>query len=136
MAVARATADDVQHIYNIASVFNTEHIDTPLNPDKAYTALSQLVEDGLVFYTDKGAIVGNLYEDPFRDQLILLEIGWYAEEKSSDGLRLLNAFIQEAKRLKVDKIIMSTLTTSGDRVRKLLELKGFVLTEYSYSLTL
>lgn len=136
MAVARANAEDVQHVCDMSRVFNDEYMDTPLNPDKAFTALSQLVEDGIVFFTDKGFIAGSLYEDPFRDQLILLEIGWYAEKKSTDGIRLLNAFISEAKRLDVDKVVMSTLSTSSDRTRTLLERKGFKTTEYVHSLTL
>lgn len=132
--VRRASIEDAQHILNIAEVFNSEYTDYPMNPDKAYTSLCHYIEEGIVFCTDRGAIVGAKYEDPFRDRTLLLEIGWYAEEKSPDGLILLRRFISEGKKQNVDAIVINCLQTSPKRVTTLLRRLGFKEAETSFIL--
>jgi hypothetical protein len=134
--VRRAAIGDLDAIVDIATVFNNEYVDQPLNPDKARTSLVHLIEDGVVFVTDTGAIVGAIYDDPFRDRTLLLEIGWYAEDNSRSGLRLLRKFIAEGRKLKVDAIVMSTLSTSSPRTRTLLSRLGFQTTEHTHTLEL
>jgi len=132
--VKRAEAEDLEHILDIAHVFNDKYMDVPLNPDKARTSLRQLIEDGVVFCADTGAIVGAVYEDPFRDRTLLLEIGWYAEDRSMTGVALLHKFIQAGRELKVDAVVMSTLSTSSERTTSLLNRMGFSTTEHTHTL--
>lgn len=134
--VHRATVDDAEHILDIATVFNDDYCSTALNPAKALTSLKLLIEEGVVFTADTGAIVGQVYEDPFRDRTLLLEIGWYAEDSGTLGLRLLRKFIAEGRKLEVDAIVMSVLDTSSPRTGTLLERLGFTQTEQAYTLEL
>lgn len=137
MAVVRpATLDDLEDILDIATLFNDKYVGEPLNPDKARTSLRHFIEEGVVLCATNGAIVGMSYEDPFRDQTILLEIGWYAEGQGKTGLALLRQFIRRGRELGVDKITLSTLAESDPRVGELLMRMGFTLCERSYTLTL
>lgn len=136
--IRSATLEDLDHLVIMAEVFNDKYVDFPLNPDKAYTSLRHLIEhpNGILLISAGGLIAGAIHEDPFRDRTMLLETGWYAEEQGRDGLTLLFKFIAEGRKRNVDAIILSTLTTSSDRTRKLLEKLGFVNTEQTYSLEL
>ena len=136
MTPARSTEDDLEDIIDIATVFNDKYGDMPLNPDKARTSLRHFIQEGVVFNTPLGAIVGIILEDPFRDVTTLLEIGWYAEAQGRSGLALLKAFIEEGRNQGVDSIVLSTLTQSDPRVNTLLERMGFKETETAFTLTL
>lgn len=134
--VRRALVSDVDHILDIATVFNDDFGLPKINETRARTTLLNLIETGVVFCNEVGAIVGMTYVDPFRDRTLLLEIGWYAKGGSMTGLRLLKSFMNEAKQLDVDAIVLSTLSNSDYRIGKLLERKGFVPSETSYNLEL
>jgi len=134
--VRRALVSDVDHILDIAEVFNDDYGLPEINTERARTALLGFIKHGTVFCSGAGAIVGMTYTDPFRDRTLLLEIGWYADGGGMTGVKLLNAFIKEAKKLEVDAVIMSTLSNSDLRIGKFLERQGFSVSETSYTLEL
>lgn len=134
--VRRALVSDVDHILDIAEVFNDDYGLPKINRERARITLLGFIKHGVVFCSDAGAIVGMTYTDPFRDRTLLLEIGWYADGGGMTGVKLLNTFIKEAKKLEVDAVIMSTLSNSDLRIGKFLERQGFSVSETSYTLEL
>lgn len=126
--------EDIFWLASLARKFNAEYFDVPLNDDKLYTGLSDLIDRGVCLRSDSGAIVGVVMDDPFRDWQVLVELGWYCEDRS--GLHLLNKFIQAGKDLGVDEVRMTTLTRSPAEAAAILNRKGFVPIETSHSLTI
>lgn len=131
--IRRAVQDDLPWLMSIAREFNAKYWDQELHEYKMVNLISTLVAEGTVLRSDTGVILGTVYEDPMRDNTVLVEIGWYST--GSDGMKLLAAFVQEGKKLGVDEIRMSTLECNN-KVGALLERNGFKPLETSYSLRL
>lgn len=124
---------DIDHIMKLSIEFNDNYYHRPLNLEKTETLIKHIIDDGVAFVSENGYIGGLLVPDWVRDDINLLELGWFATDRS--GISLLNAFIKEGKRLMVDEIRMCTMSTSPESASRLLERKGFKLIETSYMLT-
>ena len=129
-----AGPEDKQHITRLASTFNDRYYPVPLNTDKFGVFYDKLMasDEGVILMTDTGAIVGVVAEDPIRDWVSLVEIGWYSE--GGDGLRLLKAFEQVARDRQLNEVRMSTLIWSPPQAQKLLTHRGYIHTESSHTL--
>jgi|TARA_R110001606_G_scaffold310556_4_gene457605 hypothetical protein len=130
--IKKATMQDFDHILALTMEFNENYYHRPLNLDKTTLMITHLIEYGVVFVSDKGYIGGMLVPDMFRDDLALVEFGWFA--KDSSGIRLLDKFIQAGKELHADEVRMCTMSTSPAIATRILERRGFNLIESSYKL--
>ncbi len=129
---AEDTEVDFAHIFGMASDFNADYYDVPLNEHKFRTWYSYVVDRGVIFFTDASFIAGFPFEDPIRDYTIMFENGWYSQDNS--GLRLLKEFIKYGKDLGVDEVRVCTMNTSGERVNRILNRMGFLEIERSLRL--
>ena len=130
--IKKATMQDLDRIVALTVEFNENYYGRPLNLDKTKTMIEHMINHGIVFVSDAGYIGGMLVPDMFRDDLALVEFGWFA--KDSSGIRLLDKFIKAGKDMHVDEIRMCTMSTSPAIATRILERKGFNLTESSYKL--
>ncbi len=128
----RATFDHFDHIVALTHEFNSKYYDIELDPGKVDSAIAMLLSNGIVFVSDEGFIGGVIVPDIFRNWTYLQELGWFAKDRS--GLKLLNAFINEAKLLGVDEVRMCTLQTSDPIAERVLLKKGFTPVEQSFML--
>ena len=127
--IRRATLDDLPDICEMVKQFNEDYYGRPLNMTKTVDTIHLLISDGSVFVSPQGFIGGLATADLFRDDVALVELGWYATDRS--GMALLDAFIQEGRDLEVDEIRMCTMHTSPASVGRALERRGFSITETS-----
>lgn len=130
--IRRATHADHLHICRLTKRFNDQFYDRPLNITKTADAVSLIIDGGACFVSDGGFIGGIETPDLFRDEVALIELGWYAEDRH--GMRLLDTFIQEGKDRGVDEVRMCTMHTSPKSAVRALERRGFLATETSYRL--
>lgn len=130
--IRQATQSDLWHIIDLAEEFNSTYYHKPLDEVKTISMIELLIEDGVCFVSDKGFICGIVMPDPFRDANALVELGWFAKDNS--GIKLLDAFIAEGRRLAVDEIRMCTMSTSPAVADKIILRKGFSLAETQYRL--
>jgi hypothetical protein len=130
--IRKATTDDLDFILALTVEFNAGYYGRPLNMDKTKIMITHLITDGVVFVSEQGYIGGMLVTDMFRDDLALVEFGWFA--KDSSGIRLLDKFIAAGKELHADEIRMCTMSTSPAVATRILERRGFNLIESSYKL--
>jgi len=131
--IRMAGSGDLEFLMIITQEFNDKLYGVPLNIDKTWDTLELIVEGpmGVAYVSDRGAIVGTIEEDPFRNYTVLQERGWYATDRS--GLRLLRAFIQHGIDIGVDEIRMTTLEINP-AAERLLEHSGFDRKETSWGL--
>lgn len=130
--IRQATQQDLWHILDLTEEFNTMYYHKPLDEVKTVGMIELIIEDGVCFVSDKGYIGGVVMPDSFRDANALVEIGWFAKDNS--GIKLLDAFIAEGRRLDVDEIRMCTMSTSPVVAEKIILRKGFTLAETQYRL--
>lgn len=130
--IRQATQQDLWHILDLTEEFNTMYYHKPLDEVKTVGMIELIIEDGVCFVSDKGYIGGVVMPDSFRDANALVELGWFAKDNS--GIKLLDAFIAEGRRLNVDEIRMCTMSTSPDIADKIILRKGFTLAETQYRL--
>jgi hypothetical protein len=130
--IRKATIDDLDFILALTVEFNADYYGRPLNMDKTKILVTHMITDGVVFVSEQGYIGGMLVPDLFRDDLALVEFGWFA--KDSSGIRLLDKFIAAGKELHADEIRMCTMSTSPEVATRILERRGFNLIESSYKL--
>lgn len=130
--IRQATQQDLWHILDLTEEFNTMYYHKPLDEVKTVGMIELIIEDGVCFVSDKGYIGGVVMPDSFRDANALVEIGWFAKDNS--GIKLLDAFIAEGRRLNVDEIRMCTMSTSPVVAEKIILRKGFTLAETQYRL--
>tara|TARA_R110002073_G_scaffold103484_2_gene234177 strand:- start:2554 stop:2949 length:396 start_codon:yes stop_codon:yes gene_type:complete len=130
--IRKATKSDLWHIYDLSEEFNDMYYHKPLDEVKATHMLEHMIEHGVFFVSDNGFIGGLIIPDPFRDANALVEMGWFATDSS--GIKLLDAFIAEGRRLDVDEIRMCTMSTSPAVAEKIILRKGFSLAETQYRL--
>ncbi len=127
-----AEQSDLWHIFDLTEEFNSKYYHKPLDEVKTVHMIERVIEDGVCFVSDSGYIGGIVTSDPFRDANALIELGWYATDNS--GIKLLDAFIAEGRRLEVDEIRMCTMSTSPVIAEKIILRKGFTLAETQYRL--
>ena len=132
MSVRVCTQDDVDFLLSLTTEFNDTLYHIPLSPEKSRAHLSNLVQHGICFRTDRGAIVGAVADDPFRDWVALVELGWFCTTPA-DGVRLLQAFERTAEELEVNEVRMTTLETNKS-VGGLLKRRGYFPVETSHRL--
>jgi N-acetylglutamate synthase-like GNAT family acetyltransferase len=132
--IKKATIKDFDHILALTQEFNENYYDRPLNLDKTTTMIKHLIKHGVVFVSDQGYIGGMVVPDMFRDDLALVEFGWFA--KDSSGIKLLDKFIQAGKDMHVNEVRMCTMNTSPAVATRILERRGFNLIEFSHKLEL
>lgn len=101
---------DLDWLVALAKEFNDKLLCIPLNISKTRGVLSTMIEHGVGFRSEHGAIIGTYYDDPMRDKTVLVEIGWYCTDKQ--GIRLLRKFIEQARIDGADEVRMSTLEAS------------------------
>lgn len=130
--IRQATQQDLWHILDLTEEFNTMYYHKPLDEVKTVGMIELIIEDGVCFVSDKGYIGGVVTPDSFRDANALVELGWFAKDNS--GIKLLDAFIAEGRRLNVDEIRMCTMSTSPVVAEKIILRKGFTLAETQYRL--
>ncbi len=130
--IRRAELDDMTTIMELIQTFNRRYFGIPINSVKTMNMVAWIIEDGVGFISDHGFIGGVVVEDLIRDWIILQELGWYSEDKS--GIKLLNAFIDAGKDLRVDEVRVCTLETSSPIAGRILQRKGFAPLETSYRL--
>ena len=130
--IRRADRYDAGFIYDLTSEFNAEYYDRPLNEEKTFATIEKIIADGVCFVSNKGYIGGLLMPDLFRDDVALVEIGWFSKDRS--GVELLEAFIADGFDKGADEIRMCTMGTSPPSAAKLLLRRRFELTETSYRL--
>lgn len=132
--IRKCDKGDVDWLVELATRFNNKHFGIPINPDKSRHYLDQMVEYGICFRGNNGAIVGVIAPDPFRDWTVLVEIGWFTD-KPGEGLALLDEFIDAGREWGVDEVRMTTLEVNKS-VATVLERKGFKPVETSHRLLL
>lgn len=127
-----ATQQDIETLVSIATEFNNQYYHVPLNKDKFTNAIKFMIDSDqcVVLLSDTGAILGTFAEDPFRDWLSLVEVGWYSS--GGDGVRLLEEFEKRGKD--ADEVRMCTLHTSPEVAEFLLLKRGYKPVEKSYTL--
>lgn len=130
--IRKATQLDLWHIYDLTVEFNRQYYHKELNVDKTVSMIEHIIGEGTCLVSDAGYIGGVVMPDPFRDANALVEIGWFAKDRS--GIKLLDAFIAEGRRLEVDEIRMCTMSTSPELADKIILRKGFTLAETQYRL--
>lgn len=131
--IREATPEDIERIIDMAYRFNDKYMDIPLSPWKLEDTVIHCCfnEAAVMLVSDTGFIAGLVSEDLVRDWTYLIEIAWYAEDRS--GIALLNEFERRAKQFAVDEIRMSVLNTSDPSVTKLLQRKGYTKSEIGHS---
>ncbi|ANS06228.1 hypothetical protein HOR19_gp35 [Phage MedPE-SWcel-C56] len=128
----KVLCSELDWLYNLAEQFNAAHYDYPLDKAKTRAILKELIRDGVCIRSESGAIVGTLLEDPFRQTTVLVELGWYTNDKS--GIRLLKEFVSVGVKLNVDEIRMTLLESSPPAADRYLQRMGFSPFETSYRL--
>lgn len=135
--ITRAESAHTRYLCRLVERFNTKYYHTPLNLEKTYETVYNLIQSGVVFISDDGVsydgfIGGTVVEDPFRDQTFLVEVGWYSE--SANGLRLLDRFVREGRNIGVDEVRVNHMDTSSPKIAGILQRKGFKFADASYAL--
>lgn len=137
--IRKATPDDLVDVALLMQEFNKTVTGTYM-PLEAYgETLERLLDEGVILVSDTnagicGAIVGQVITNPFFGMQFLQEVAWYATDNS--GMRLLTAFVQEAKDRELDSVYLTVLETAGERVHNLLKRIGFDTVERSYMMKL
>lgn len=134
MDIRQCNANDLMWLLDLTQQFNDKLFDVPLNRDKSFDYLAAMIEHGVCYRGNHGAIVGMVAPDPFRDWNVLVEIGWFTDTPG-EGLALLDTFIEHGRQVGVDEVRMTTLERNKS-VAKLLQRKGFVPIETSHRLLL
>lgn len=129
----KITMDDYEWLIELGYEFNNKLFDVPLNDDKMRRQTKMLIENGVGFRSEHGAIIGYYVDDPVRDSTVLVEMGWYCTDRQ--GIKLLNRFVQQAVDDGADEVRMSTLE-ANTAAKLILERKGFRQLETSHSLRL
>jgi len=133
MSVRLATYEDDQRLLDMLTAFNDEYYGVPIDPERASESISRIRATGIVLVSDHGFIAGVPFDDPFRDQTIMVELGWYST--GSDGAVLLDQFIEYTFRhFPASEIRMTTLAKSPKIAADILKRKGFVELETSHAL--
>lgn len=130
--IRRARPSDKNRLCALVERFNDQYYPVPLNLEKTYRTVHNLVYHGTVFMTDNAFIGGSLVDDVFRDQKFLVELGWYAEDRW--GLKLLDRFVEEAHYLEADEVRVNHMDTSNPAIARILERRGFKFADASYAL--
>lgn len=132
-----ATAADIPQIIEMTLKF-VEAAGTPevSIPDLTEFSMGLInAENGFVCVTDKAFIAGftaPLYYN--KAHIDAHEAGWWSEDGS--GLRLLDAFEKWAAEQGANDVVLSTLTTTDDRVLSWLSRKGYKSCETNHRRTL
>jgi len=128
---------DFDWLCKLTHKFNDELYDVPLNEQKLENTLIQFCHPECIkhigYRSDKGAIIGIVTEDPLRDWTVMVELGWYANDRS--GIRLLDHLEQAARDVQCDEVRMTTLERNP-RVADLLKRRGYTPIETSHRLLL
>lgn len=127
-----ATHEDIGFILSLALEFNHKHYDVPLDIERTTRSIEQLMEQGVIFLSERGLIAGAPVTDGFRDWTALVEFAWYATD--NQGYRLLRAFIDYGQRIGADEVRMTTLNTTPVGAETLLSRTGFTPIETSHRL--
>ncbi len=130
--IRKATRKDLLLILSLTHEFSKQYYGQTIDVSRACTSIKSIIADGICFVSDNGYIGGLLVESLFHDQLSLVELGWYAEDKS--GLLLLDAFTEAGWAHGATEIRMTTLNTSPAVAHKILTRRGFEVAETSYRL--
>ena len=129
----KITMDDFEWLVALGYEFNDKLFKIPLNDSKMRKQTEMLITNGVGFRTERGAIIGYYVDDPVRDDLVLVEMGWYCTDRQ--GIKLLSRFIEQAVEDGADEVRMSTLE-ANTAAKRILERKGFRPLETSHSLRL
>jgi|TARA_R110000782_G_scaffold13448_1_gene39629 hypothetical protein len=130
--IRRATLEDLDHIIDLSIDFSAGYYHRELDLKKTRTMITTLIQGGVSFVSSNGFICGLVCPDIFRDAEHLVEVGWYATDRS--GIKLFDAFVQAGRDLKVDEIRMTTLNTSPPVAEHIIRSRGFVSAETHYTL--
>lgn len=126
--------NDLGWLVSLANQFSTEYMGKPIDSTRTARTLSHLVYNGVALRSDSGAIVGMFMDDPYYPERHLVEMGWFATDRS--GMPLLRAFEKEGIDQGVSSIRMTTLHTSPQAVQTLLQRRGYKALEHSWGLSL
>lgn len=135
-----ATSDDLVDVAVLLQEFHGKITGTQLPLSEYGEALEKFFDAGnVVIVSDthegiRGVIAGQVISNPFFGTHFLQEVAWYATDNS--GMRLLNAFVQEAKDRNLDSVYLTVLEAAGERVHNLLKRVGFDAVERSYMMKL
>lgn len=119
-------------LVSLANCFSIQYMGKPVDHTNTTRTLEQLIYSGVALRSDSGAIVGMFMDDPYYSERHLVELGWFALDRS--GLALLRRFEQEGKAAGVHSIRMTTLQTSPPGVARLLQRRGYTALEHSWAL--
>jgi N-acetylglutamate synthase-like GNAT family acetyltransferase len=139
--IRHATTDDLVDVAVILREFNERITGQHLPLPEYGETLEKFFDAGNVLLVSdtesgiKGIIAGQVLSNPFfGTSQFLQEVAWYATDNS--GMRLLQAFIKEAKDRELDSVYLTVLETAGERVHDLLKRIGFNAVERSYMMKL
>lgn len=128
------TEDDLDWLVKTAGQFSEEYMGKKINVTRTRHAMRHCITRGIALRSDAGAIVGIIMDDPFFYETHLVELGWYANDRS--GLALLKQFHKIGKSIGVDSIRMTTLHSSPATADALLGRLGYTPLEKSWELRL
>lgn len=128
--IREATYRDLSWLTDLAVEFNDRFYDEPIDYWKTYDYLEHVLDIGVIFRSDTGAIAGAIHRDERWASRVAVELGWYSE--GADGIRLWKAFETWAKRMEADQIAMSALVTSDPRLDAVMHKRGYEVAEITY----
>ena len=134
-------AEEVPLILPLIRQFYLEgNLPGELNESHFVTNLQRQIQSGSSFilasgFPIMGTIAGIVHEDMSTKELSCMEIFWYVDknERGTRGLRLLQAWEEEAKRRGAKKLLMAHLAAHKmEKFEKMYEHRGYKLLEQIY----